>query len=101
MSYHTQLAKRSLQVTSEPRYLLRVDLVNKAAAAAAAEGSESERTGAQEEGHSSSSQGWEKKYRSHHLQADHATMKLLEQELQRAVDEVNSVHCQRISRYMS
>lgn len=100
MFYYTQLAKRSLQVTSEPRYLLRVDLVNKAA-----EGSQ-ERAGTLEERrdekHSSSSgsKGGEK-YRSHHLQADHATMKLLEQELQRAVDEVNSVHCQRISRYMS
>jgi len=91
-----QLAKRSLQVTSEPRYLLRVDLVNKAA-----EGAGTLVKG-QEDTHSNNDNGKEKeKYRSHHLQADHATMKLLEQELQRAVDEVNSVHCQRISRYMS
>ncbi len=78
---------------SEPRYLLRVDLVNKAAA---------EGAGTLGEGKEDTHSIYDKeKYRSHHLQADHATMKLLEQELQRAVDEVNSVHCQRISRYMS
>lgn len=77
-----QLAKRSVQVTSEPRYLLRLDLANSAVGPAeTAAGAE--------------------KYRSHHLQADHASMKLLEQELQRAVDELSSVHCQRINRYMS
>ena len=95
-----QLAKRSLQVTSEPRYLLRVDLVNKAVAATAAA---AEGTGTSVEGKEWDARvdNGKEKYRSHHLQADHATMKLLEQELQRAVDEVNSVHCQRISRYMS
>jgi len=94
-----ELAKRSLQVTSEPRYLLRVDLVNKAVAATAA----AEGTGTSVEGKERDARvdNGKEKYRSHHLQADHATMKLLEQELQRAVDEVNSVHCQRISRYMS
>lgn len=37
----------------------------------------------------------------HHLQADYATMKMVELELQRAADEVNNIHCQRIKRYMS
>ena len=77
-----QLAKRSMQVVSEPRYLLRLDLANNSAGPAEIT------AGAV-------------KHQSHHLQADHASMKLLEQELQRAVDEVNSVHCQRINRYMS
>ncbi len=86
-------------MTSEPRYLLRVDLVNKAAAEGAgtlAEGKEDTHSDNDNDNGKA-----KEKYRSHHLQADHATMKLLEQELQRAVDEVNSVHCQRISRYMS
>ena len=39
--------------------------------------------------------------RSFHLQTDYANMKLMESELQRAVDEVNSVHAQRINRYLS
>lgn len=85
-------------MTSEPRYLLRVDLINKAAAAAGT-GAGSTTEGIAERG--VDTYKVTEKYRSCHLQADHATMKLLEQELQRAVDEVNSVHCQRISRYMS
>jgi len=74
-------------VTSEPRYLVRLDLVNKVVGPPGATGPV---------------QGAESlRHRSHHLQADHASMKLLEQELQRAVDELSSVHCQRINRYMS
>lgn len=74
-------------MTSEPRYLVRLDLVNKAVGPAGA---------------GESAQGAESlRHRSHHLQADHAAMKLLEQELQRAVDEMSNVHCQRINRYMS
>ena len=40
-------------------------------------------------------------YQSVHLQADYAHMKLLQTELQRALDEMSGVHCQRISRYIS
>lgn len=74
-------------MTSEPRYLVRLDLVNKAV------GPNASASGSEDKGKA--------KYHSHHLQADHASMKLLEQELQRAVDEMSSVHCQRINRYMS
>lgn len=35
------------------------------------------------------------------LQADYANLKMLQQELQRAVDELSGVHSQRIARYIS
>jgi hypothetical protein len=90
MSVTSQLAKRNMHVMSEPKYLVRLDLVNNAIAAD--EGSSTSRSAVIASAN---------KYQSYHLQADHAAMKLLEQELQRAVDEVNSVHCQRINRYLS
>ena len=36
-----------------------------------------------------------------HLQADYANMKQMQTELQRAVDSLQSAHCQRLSRYIS
>ena len=36
-----------------------------------------------------------------HLQADYANMKQMQTELQRAVDALQSAHCQRLSRYIS
>lgn len=74
-----------MHVMSEPKYLLRLDLADGAASALAAEESAGAAGGRV----------------SYHLQADHSNMKLLEQELQRAVDEISSVHVQRINRYMS
>lgn len=82
-----QLSKRSLHVTSNPRYLLRLDLVNNTCAAATEVDSRLLDT--------------DTTFKSIHLQADHANMKRLECELQRAVDEANTVHCQRINRYLS
>lgn len=75
-----------MNVMSEPKYLLRLDLADGAASSVPSSASVSASAGS---------------VHSCHLQADHATMKLLEQELQRAVDEINSVHVQRINRYMS
>lgn len=80
-----------MSMTSEPRYLLRLDLANNAAAPVEKDSTD----------FSSSIDNRPEKMRSHHLQADHANMKLLEQELQRALDEVGGVHCQRIARYLS
>ena len=39
--------------------------------------------------------------KSLHLQADYANMKHLQTELQRALDELNGVHVQRLTRYIS
>ena len=36
-----------------------------------------------------------------HLQADYANMKQMQTELQRAIDTLESAHCQRLSRYIS
>jgi hypothetical protein len=86
-----------MHVMSEPKYLVRLDLVNNAIAAEEASTSTSSTANKSAATAGSSNS----KYQSFHLQADHAALKLLEQELQRAVDEVNSVHCQRINRYLS
>lgn len=82
-----------MQVTSEPKYLLRLDLADGAAAQTQAQAQVGAATSAAPAPGSGAV--------SYHLQADHASMKLLEQELQRAVDEISSVHVQRINRYMS
>ena len=91
-----QLAKRNMEIVSEPKYLLRLDLINNSIAATTANTTNNGDTNANNSKTLSATNT-----RSHHLQADHANMKLLELELQRAVDEMSSVHCQRISRYMS
>jgi hypothetical protein len=91
----TQLARRSIRALNEPRYLLRLDLVDHSCSI--------------DRDASTVSAGDNKKaapqqlamQKSHHLQADYATMKMLQNELQKALDEMNSVHCQRISRYIS
>lgn len=36
-----------------------------------------------------------------HLQADYANMKKLQNELQKALKEFETAHCQRLARYMS
>ena len=76
-----ELAKKALHRVANPNFQLRLDLVNHAVA------------------ESDDSQA--KKYETHHIQADYANMKLLQNELQRAIDEHNSVHCQRVTRYIS
>lgn len=72
------LAQRSLLTTSEPTYQLKLDLVNR---------------------HTSNDQ--QAAQETHHLQCNYANLKLLQTELQRAIDEHAGVHSQRISRYIS
>ena len=47
----------------------------------------------------SSNQG--NKIKSYHLQSDYANLKKIQLELQRAVNDMNSVHSQRFSRYIT
>ena len=91
----TQLARRSIRALNEPRYLLRLDLVDHSCSidrdSSAASAGDNKKAAPQQLA----------MQKSHHLQADYATMKMLQNELQKALDEMNSVHCQRISRYIS
>ena len=64
-------------MNSEPKYLVRLDLVNNA------DVNDDTRT------------------QSHHLEADYANMKMLQTELGKAVDEFQNTHCQRINRYIA
>ena len=41
------------------------------------------------------------KIKSYHLQSDYANLKKIQLELQRAVNDMNSVHSQRFSRYIT
>jgi hypothetical protein len=86
-----------MEVMSEPKYMLRLDLVNNATATAGGSDASSSSPSAA----ACTAGVTAKQLVSYHLQADHANMKQLEAELQRAVDEVGSVHGQRIIRYMS
>jgi len=78
-----ELARRNQQAVAAPRYLLRLDLINNAQRA----------QGCVEGGIGIGG--------SVHLQAGLPAMRLLEAELQIAMDEVNNVHCQRIHRYIA
>jgi hypothetical protein len=74
-----ELGRRNTQAVALPVYLLRLDLANNAHA---------QRTQTHGIG-------------SLHLQAGLPAMRLLEAELQRAVDEGNNVHSHRFNRYIS
>eukprot|EP00981_Chlorochromonas_danica_P002475 scaffold474_cov169-Ochromonas_danica.AAC.10 len=67
-----ELGKRSLLSTMEPTFQLRLDLDSN-----------------------------DSKNQTVFLQTDYANLKMLQQELQRAVDELSGVHSQRIARYIS
>ncbi len=73
------LAQRSLLSTTEPTYQVKLDLIN----------------------HHTQSNDQQKQQETHHLQCNYANLKLLQTELQRAIDEHAGVHSQRISRYIS
>lgn len=73
-----ELSKRSLTQTTEPSYQIRLDLEN-----------------------TTISHDDPSRTKVYHLQTDYANLKLLQQELQRAIDENAGVHSQRISRYIS
>jgi hypothetical protein len=71
-----ELSKRSMTVTTDPTYQIRLDLMNDTLSG-------------------------EDKMKSFHLQTDYANLKMIQNELQRAIDENTGVHSQRISRYIS
>lgn len=70
-----KLSKRTLRETIEPIFQIRLDL----------EGTSSDNS----------------TLNSHHLECDIPTLKFINEELQRAVDEYKGVHSQRISKYFS
>ena len=72
-----ELARRDMTVMTQPKYLLRLDLFNQTDNASGK---------ATEE--------------SFHLQVDHANLKYLHSELERALGELSSTHGQRMSRYI-
>ena len=64
-------------MNSDPKFLLRLDLANAV------------------------DKNPETNSKSFHLESDYANMKNLRTELQKAIDEYNNTHCQRITRYIS
>ena len=76
------MAKRSMRVITEPKYLLRLDLVNNALSATS---NNSSSLSSHNAGIAVATQNTVK-FQSFNLQVDHTSMKLLELELQRAVD---------------
>ncbi len=72
-----ELGRRNVTVLTQPKFMVRLDVYN-ARAGASGEGEEE----------------------SLHLQADYANLKHMQMELQRAMDELNSKHGQRITRYI-
>mmetsp|Transcript_28131 Transcript_28131/g.47311 ORF Transcript_28131/g.47311 Transcript_28131/m.47311 type:complete len:242 (-) Transcript_28131:30-755(-) len=98
-----ELARRNSHVLSNPKYLLRLDLVNHSISPPNITTSSTGNNNNDNDNNNSNSISSDSsgRYVSHHLQCDFGNLKLLETELQRAVDEVNHVHSQRICRYIS
>lgn len=72
----SQLGRRNIHTMTSPKFLLRLDLENSGSSSLNAA-------------------------QSVHIQSDFANLKRLQAELQSAVDEISSVHSQRISRYIT
>lgn len=72
-----ELGRRDMTVMAEPKYLLRLDVFNQTDNASGKSTEE-----------------------SFHLQADHANLKYLHSELERALGELSNTHGQRMSRYI-
>jgi hypothetical protein len=72
-----ELARRTMTVMTDPKYLIRLDVNEPIAGSSAYE------------------------LKSYHLQADYANMKRMQTELQRAVDDLNGTHSSRMMRYIS
>lgn len=79
-----EVSRRNAHALAEPVYMVRLDL-----AAAPSPSS------------SSSSSDGPTDVVSMHMQADHANMRRLQDELQKASDALRSAHCQRLTRYIS
>jgi hypothetical protein len=94
-----EVARRNMHVMATPVYMLRLDLMSPSPRdhhhpPAGNHNSITETTTENPSSISSS-------LVSLHLQADYANMKQMQIELQRAVDTLQSAHCQRLSRYIS
>lgn len=72
-----ELARRTMTVMTDPKYLLRLDVNEPVANSSVYE------------------------LKSYHLQADYANLKRMQTELQRAVDDLNGTHSSRMMRYIS
>jgi len=73
-----ELARRDMRVTTHPKYMLRLDVFD------------------QREGGCGNPS-----IESFHLEAEYANLKRVQTELQRALDELASPHCDRLLRYIS
>ncbi len=106
-SYHdlawrldVELGRRNMHVLAEPVYMVRLDLKP-------AQGTTHTSTSLPADNQqpadpdSTNTPQAPTGVHSYHLQVDYAGMKKLQDELQRAVDSLNSAHCQRLSRYIS
>ena len=74
-----ELARRNVTVITEPKFMLRLDVLNSCSGTAADGGPLVERF---------------------HLQSDFANLKRLQGELQRALTELSAPHAQRLVRYI-
>ncbi len=76
-----ELGRRNLQAVTEPKFQLRLDVRTPSSSTAKNSGSSV--------------------IESIHLQSDYANLKRVQNELQLAISEHSSVHCQRIARYIT
>jgi len=117
-----ELARRNLKVMTEPKFMIRLDLNTSTAsssclptvfhhvsntfpdpapAAAAAPGPGDDYFATQSANTNSNSTAESHTVTSLHFQADYANMKNLQDELQKALDELAGVHANRLTKYIS
>ena len=92
-----EVARRNMHVMATPVYMLRLDLTSSRDHHHSPSNHNSNTESTVDSPSSTSSSS----IKSLHLQADYANMKQMQTELQRAVDTLQSAHCQRLSRYIS
>jgi hypothetical protein len=115
-SYHdlawrldVELGRRNMHVLAEPVYMVRLDLKPAKGTTNSTNSTNNSTNNSTSASHqpadptdpANTPQQAPTGVHSYHLQADYANMKKLQDELQRAVDSLNSAHCQRLSRYIS
>jgi hypothetical protein len=103
-----ELGRRGMLATTEPKYALRLDLLDHSKAHPVGQVSPSSGGNQSDSSNSSGSAfstiragGTGSAEQQHHLQCSYATMLLLQTELQKASDELASVHSRRLTKYIS
>ena len=96
-----ELARRNFTCTTpNPKYMVRLDFTNEDHSSVAANLDEAVGSAAETAGAAPTAMEAQN-VESLHLELSYSNMKNLQRELQTALDQMNSLHCQRFAKYIS